>query len=68
MPLDKIREHASLRKKGSRTLLVRKTLLAEHSNNLQHQIALNINILKNSMKKSNFISLSLKERHHLTES
>ncbi len=40
MPLDKILEYASLRKKGSKTLLQRKELLTEHSSNLQQQISL----------------------------
>lgn len=40
MSLEKILEYALLRKKGSKTLLQRKELLAEHSVNLQHQISL----------------------------
>ncbi len=40
MPLHKKLEYASLRKKGSETLLQRKDLLREHSDYLQDQIAL----------------------------
>lgn len=40
MPLNKILEYASLRKKGSETLLQRKNLLREHSDYLQDQITL----------------------------
>jgi DNA-binding transcriptional MerR regulator len=51
MPLEKILEYASLRKKGSKTLLQRKELLAEHSINIQHQIALQNQHLKKLYEK-----------------
>jgi len=51
MPLEKILEYALLRKKGSKTLLQRKELLAEHSVNLQHQIALQNQHLKKLYEK-----------------
>jgi DNA-binding transcriptional MerR regulator len=51
MSLEKILEYASLRKKGSKTLLQRKKLLAEHSNNLQYQIALQNQHLKKLYEK-----------------
>lgn len=51
MPLEKILEYALLRKKGSKTLSQRKDLLAEHSVNLQHQIALQNQHLKKLYEK-----------------
>ena len=59
MPLEKILEYASLRKKGSKTLLQRKKLLAEHSNNLQHQIALQNQHLKKLDEKIELYQLAL---------
>ncbi len=51
MPLDKILEYASLRKKGSKTLLQRKELLVEHSDNLRHKISLERKHLKRLYEK-----------------
>ena len=62
MPLEKILEYASLRKKGNKTLLERKELLAEHSNNLQEQVALQNQHLKKLDEKIQFYQSALERK------
>ncbi len=51
MTLEKILEYASLRRKGSKTLLQRKELLIGHSSDLQHRISLQKQHLKRLHEK-----------------